>query len=74
MSKGDVYRLRIRGLNRRLKSSTTKTDRAVIGRKRLALVAMAENEDWLDGKIGARTSPPSNTMPSKLKLVAAEIL
>jgi hypothetical protein len=72
MSKGDVYRLRIRGLNRRLKSSTTKTDRAVIGRKRL--VAMAENEDWLDGKIGARTSLPSNTMPSKLKLVAAEIL
>ena len=49
MTKGDVYRLRAKGMERRMKK-TTKTDRAVMARKRNALTEMADNEDWLEGK------------------------
>jgi hypothetical protein len=49
MTKSEVYRLRAKGLERRMKK-TTKTDRAVMGRKRKALSDMADNEDWLEGK------------------------
>ena len=49
MSKGDVYRLRIKGLEKRMKKAT-KTDRAVLDRKKKALSDMADTEDWLDGK------------------------
>ena len=54
MSKGDVYRLRIKGVERRMKT-TTRTDRAVLERKKKALSDMAASEDWLDGK----TKPPN---------------
>jgi hypothetical protein len=49
MSKGDVYRLRIKGLEKRIKTST-RTDRRVLERKKKALGDMAESEDWLDGR------------------------
>lgn len=54
MSKGDVYRLRIKGVEKRMKGST-KTDRAVLARKKKALADMAESEDWLDGKPRAQS-------------------
>ena len=49
MTKGDVYRLRSKGLVRRMKAAN-RTDRAVMARKKKALEDMADNEDWLDGK------------------------
>lgn len=49
MTKGDVYRLRAKGMDRRMKKAT-KTDRAVLERKKKALSDMADNEDWLEGK------------------------
>jgi hypothetical protein len=49
MSKAEVYRLRLKGLLRHMKKAT-RTDRAVMQRKSEALVAMAENEDWLEGR------------------------
>jgi hypothetical protein len=64
MSKADVYRLRLKGLLRRMKSAS-RTDRSVMQRKSRALIAMAENEDWLDGnekKPGA-LGPPSLLSP-----------
>ena len=55
MSKGDVYRLRIKGVERRMKTTTNRTDRAVLERKKKALSDLAASEDWLDGK----TKPPN---------------
>jgi hypothetical protein len=53
MSKGDVYRLRSKGVARRMKSAG-KTNRAVLAKKKKALDDMADNEDWLDGKPKAK--------------------
>jgi hypothetical protein len=50
MSKGDVYRLRLKSVEKRMKGSN-KTDRAVLARKKQALSDMADSEDWLDGKL-----------------------
>jgi hypothetical protein len=50
MTKGDVYRLRAKGLEKRIKAPATQIDRAVMNRKKKALTDMADNEDWLDGK------------------------
>jgi len=49
VTKGDVYRLRSKGLARRMKTAN-RTDRAVMAKKKKALEDMAANEDWLDGK------------------------
>jgi hypothetical protein len=56
MTNGDVYRLRIKGLEKRIKVST-RTDRAVLERKKKALSDMAEGEDWLDGKLIPQPKP-----------------
>ena len=53
MTKADVYRLRSKGLARRMKSAN-KTDKAVMAKKKKALDDMADNEDWLDGKPKAK--------------------
>ena len=37
-----------------MKKTITKTDRAVMERKRKALTAMADNEDWLEGKAAVK--------------------
>lgn len=49
MTKAEVYRLRAKGLERRMKKAT-RTDKAVMSKKKKALNDMANNEDWLDGK------------------------
>ena len=49
MTKSEVYRLRAKGLERRMKAAT-RTDKAVMSKKKKALNDMADNEDWLDGK------------------------
>ena len=56
MSKGDVYRLRIKGVEKRMKGST-RTDRAVLARKKKALADLANSEDWLDGKPVTQSRP-----------------
>lgn len=56
MSKGDVYRLRIKGVEKRMKKAA-KTDRAVLDRKKKALTDMADAEDWLDGKPVTQPKP-----------------
>jgi hypothetical protein len=53
ITKGDVYRLRAKGVERRMKKAT-KTDKAVMSKKKNALNDMANNEDWLDGKPKAK--------------------
>ena len=49
MSKGDIYRLRSKGVARRMKNAG-KTQRAILAKKKKALDDMADSEDWLDGK------------------------
>ena len=49
MSKGDDYRKRAKALAGALKSRN-KVDRPVIQKKQKALLDLADNEDWLDGK------------------------
>jgi hypothetical protein len=53
MTKADAYRLRAKTVARRMKG-TSRTDRAVLARKKKALEDMADNEDWLDGKQKAK--------------------
>jgi hypothetical protein len=53
MAKGDVYRLRAKRLETRMKKAT-RTDKAVMGKKKKALEDMAGVEDWLDGKPGSQ--------------------
>jgi hypothetical protein len=50
--KGDVYRLRAKRMQTRMKA--TRTDKAVMGKKKKALEDMAGIEDWLDGKPGSQ--------------------
>ena len=49
MTKGDAYRLRAKTVARRMKA-TSRTNRAVLAKKKKALEDMADIEDWLDGK------------------------
>jgi hypothetical protein len=53
MTKGEAYRLRAKTIARRIKGSS-RTDTAVLEKKKKALDDMTETEDWLDGKPGAR--------------------
>jgi hypothetical protein len=53
-SVGDRYRKRVADLTKRLKRKSMKAAaRAQLEKKRKALSDMADNEDWLDGKIKA---------------------
>jgi hypothetical protein len=49
MTKADVYRLRAKRMETRMKKAT-RTDKAVMGKKKKALEDIASIEDWLDGK------------------------
>jgi hypothetical protein len=53
MTKGEIYRKRAKALSKRLGNRQTQTTTPV-GRKQKALTDMADNEDWLDGKIKAK--------------------
>jgi hypothetical protein len=53
MTKGDYYRLRAKRMATRMKKAT-RTDEAVMAKKKKALEDMAGIEDWLDGKPGSR--------------------
>ena len=53
MTQADVYRRRAKVLEKRMKKAT-RTDAAVMGRKKKALTDMAENEDWREGKPGSQ--------------------
>jgi hypothetical protein len=53
MTKGDVYRLRAKRMETRMKKAT-RTDKAVMAKKKKALEDMAGVEDWLDGKPGSQ--------------------
>ena len=52
MTKADQYRKRAAALCKRLKPSQVQKTTPV-GRKQKALLDMADNEDWLDGKTKA---------------------
>ena len=56
MTKADAYRKRAVALGKRMRSGQVQST-TPIGRKRKALTDMADNEDWLDGKI----KPPAKT-------------
>ena len=54
MTKAENYRRRAKALGKRLGNRQTQTTTPV-GRKQKALTDMADNEDWLDGKIKAKS-------------------
>jgi hypothetical protein len=53
MTKAENYRKRAKALSKRLGNRQTQHTTRV-GRKQKALTDMADNEDWLDGKIKAK--------------------
>ena len=53
MTKAENYRRRAKALSKRMGNRQTQTTTPV-GRKQKALTDMADNEDWLDGKIKAK--------------------
>jgi hypothetical protein len=54
-SVGDRYRKRVADLTKRLKrKSMNAAARAQLEKKRKALSDMADNEDWLEGKVKAK--------------------
>jgi hypothetical protein len=53
MTKAESYRKRAKALNKRMSNRQTQHTTPV-GRKQKALADMADNEDWLDGKIKAK--------------------
>jgi hypothetical protein len=55
MTKAENYRRRAKALGKRLGNRQTQTTTPV-GRKQKALTDMADNEDWLDGKIKANVT------------------
>jgi hypothetical protein len=54
MTKAEHYRKRAAALGKRMRPAQVQSTTAV-GRKQKALIAMAENEDWLEG--AAMTRP-----------------
>ena len=58
VSKADDYRNRADSLAGALRKRTARAGAPIL-RKKQALIAMAENEDWLDGKSGTPTTRAS---------------
>jgi hypothetical protein len=57
MTRAEHYRKRAAALGKRMRPAQVQSTTAV-GRKEKALLAMAENEDWLDGAAKARPKRP----------------
>ena len=57
MTKGDEYRKRAVALTKTAKRRKAKGDRTGSEKKAKALTAMADNEDWLDGKNKPKARP-----------------
>jgi hypothetical protein len=56
MTKAEHYRKRALALGKRMRPSQVQST-TPLGRKQKALTAMADNEDWLDGKNKPKARP-----------------
>jgi hypothetical protein len=57
-TRAEQYRSRAALIAKKLKRRLSAEDRAKFLQKRSALEALAEAEDWLEGKTGSQLTPP----------------